>query len=788
MKATELNVFPIANLKDLSTRYRSYRVRGLQRESLDYYKNRNRLVGGLSFQIKAPVEVFERDGEHFLAVPESAPMLPSTKMLVRTSIMLDPLPDIRTLDYANRDPVTDRIAARFINTMLSRPLSNALNLWQPRTGGAFYEKREASAQAGIGRHDGFTVRAMIMEDGGIGVCVDAKSCFIDQKPVNARITRDEFQRRAKGRHAIYHFGHQWFAVNLFEISDLNCGEYRFPHDGRSMSLAEYITEESRKPIPPELANLDPAGAVLMYRNNRSQERAAPAALCYLTHDTEDLKHTHRQTIMAPSDRHAKISEIVKQYLGQVKVSGTPLQLGRRPIEMKRRLFPVPDLEFGQGKRLSARGTAGAVQAQFSDLGRTRQQMLTRHDAGFFVQSPLDRQYLVLPKSVAESWGGQFSKDLGAAVRRFYPHAQYQPEIVVYNDVGVSRNWADQAKAVMQAASDYCRHAGYAAVMIHRMAKNKRAHDQLEAVILREFPRLPASIKASVLHSSAGSEAYGQYTDPRGEPAYRIKEAARGKFTGYLRNTALSKVLLANSKWPFVLADPLHADVTVGIDVKHHTVAYAVVSQAGRSIGFHCETSQQSEKLLASQIAAHLEQILREEFAAHGKSIRSVVIHRDGRAFGEECEGAAKAVEVLRADGVLTSDASLTILEISKSGPSTVRFFEVEREQGKPDRAMNPRVGTHYFSGNDAYLATTGWPFARQGTANPLHVRYVSGGLPFAACLEDVYRLSVLAWSRPEDCSRVPITIKLTDRVLGEDADEYDEDVLRFGPAAERASA
>jgi hypothetical protein len=43
----------------------------------------------------------------------------------------------------------------------------------------------------------------------------------------------------------------------------------------------------------------------------------------------------------------------------------------------------------------------------------------------------------------------------------------------------------------------------------------------------------------------------------------------------------------------------------------------------------------------------------------------------------------------------------------------------------------------------------------------------------------VYALTVLAWTRPEDCTRDPITIKLNDRRLGEDAGDYDGDALSF---------
>lgn len=52
-------------------------------------------------------------------------------------------------------------------------------------------------------------------------------------------------------------------------------------------------------------------------------------------------------------------------------------------------------------------------------------------------------------------------------------------------------------------------------------------------------------------------------------------------------------------------------------------------------------------------------------------------------------------------------------------------------------------------------------------------------MSFEDCLEDIFYLTALAWTKPDDCSRYPITTKINDRRLGEDASEYDEDALRF---------
>ena len=72
---------------------------------------------------------------------------------------------------------------------------------------------------------------------------------------------------------------------------------------------------------------------------------------------------------------------------------------------------------------------------------------------------------------------------------------------------------------------------------------------------------------------------------------------------------------------------------------------------------------------------------------------------------------------------------------------------------------------------------------------PLHVAKVNGAMSIEECLEDVYYLSALAWTRPEDCTRYPVTIKLNDRFLTEEAGNYNQDLLeQYDPEEEEAIA
>ena len=199
----------------------------------------------------------------------------------------------------------------------------------------------------------------------------------------------------------------------------------------------------------------------------------------------------------------------------------------------------------------------------------------------------------------------------------------------------------------------------------------------------------------------------------------------------------------------------------------------------RSTSF-CQLSRQKEKLLKEQVFTHLAQIVRDEYTRLGRPVKSIVIHRDGRCWQSEIDGATAAVQKLKKEGCITRDGTLSILEIAKSAPVRLRVFEVQRTPGEKAFVQNPQVGLYTIvNGTEGFLCSTGRAFPRKGTVQPLHVRCVVEGIPFIQALEDVYALTTLAWTRPEDCSRYPITIKLTDRWLSEEASEFDEEALIY---------
>ena len=102
---------------------------------------------------------------------------------------------------------------------------------------------------------------------------------VSLKPLPVHLTQNEFSR-LKGMHVIYHYGYQWYDIQLTGLSDLNASTYLIPRDRKTMPLLEYAVQECNKPIPLELAQIQHDAAVVLYMNNRQETRGALAPLCY----------------------------------------------------------------------------------------------------------------------------------------------------------------------------------------------------------------------------------------------------------------------------------------------------------------------------------------------------------------------------------------------------------------------------------------------------------------------------------------------------------------------------
>ena len=777
--STETNCFRISGLEALRINYRLFQIVGLRRDGMDYYGNIQKIIRQLSFQMKAPVTTYERGSETFVLVPQGYGDPPNQIMLVGSVATLRETNEMLDLSFDSNSFELDPIRMRFLQFSIQDPLFRDTKLWQPGAGKPFFFKRPDKALGDLELFEGFTLRAVPHPEGGFGVTVDLRRKLVARSPLSSSITREEINK-LKGRSCVYKMGDNWYEISLSGLSDLKVGDPSIPLEGKAVSLADYLHTKSTKPVPSSIAMLSPDGAAIYYRTNGPGQLSAPAVLCHLVEDTHGAAGARNQpqTIIDPSDRHRQINRVVRMFLGSLKIGRVEAKVAEHAGCAKGKPLPVPTLLFGNNKKLALRSGGNDADA-LREYGRQRLRLLDDSCAGFFEQSPLARQHLVIPKSIYNSCGPRFLLDLQAQMKSLYPSGgAYDPEVIVYDDLNGSRNFVGQSRAIRAAMEAANVRPGFALVMVHRGERLARSADQLAAWTVKEF-NLRFQITAAVIHTDVVKRGYvAQRRD--GGNQYTIKDAEQRRVRGYIRNVAINKILLTNGKWPFVLDTKLYADVVIGIDVKNSTAAFTLIAGGGRIIRFSTSPSRQKEQLLKNQVTQYVADLIRKERMNFEGAPAEIVIHRDGRAWPSEIEGVREACRQLAQEGVVANDWHLTVLEISKSAPAPMRMFNV-RSASSGTVVENPVVGSWInVDRNEGFVCTTGSPFAIPGTANPLHIKRVDGAMPMEECLGDVFDLSCLTWGRPEGVMRVPISIKLCDRSLYEEAEEVNEDEVEFG--------
>lgn len=185
----------------------------------------------------------------------------------------------------------------------------------------FFEKIPHQEFGSISLFWGFSVRPVFTESGGIGLCVDVQHKFISRNPLPTYLTEQTFQSY-KAKHCIYHYGHQWYEIQLSELSDLNATEAMIPDSNNLISLLDFIVKHSRKPIPEDLASVSQEAAVVHYFNNQNADRMAITSLCHLVYDNTDpaIQRHHQHTILAPDIRRSVIHQLVKNILQRLDLA------------------------------------------------------------------------------------------------------------------------------------------------------------------------------------------------------------------------------------------------------------------------------------------------------------------------------------------------------------------------------------------------------------------------------------------------------------------------------------
>lgn len=787
MTQIETNIYTIENLESLNCKYHIYHVRGLSPDSEDFYKNTQFLADKLGRITKSPCVVFRTEEGAFIAQLEGYADLPDTFDLVGVTVKIEKEPKLKELNFNSLDSRTSIMAKKFLQFAINGHLYDYPSLWLPRAGATFYHKAPDKnfRSDKVDLYRGFALRVVTLKNGKIGICVDTKSKYIDKYPLPTHITRDEFREKYKGARCLYQYGTHWYEIRLEALNDLTVDEVRHP-DG--CSLFDDVHSKAGKVKLPNLIALPKNCSVLVYYTSKGEQRNVPSGLCKLTYGTEhpDVRVYHQRTIKAPSAKRQEIRFVVDRYLRDLSFGHSKVVLSQNPLVLDAKKFNIPDLEFGNSKVLSVQGSANSITSSLDDFGRRKKDLLYSNEAGLFVKKPFDRQYLILPQSIYESSGRKFLEDIKRELQQLNPSGNgppYSPIVIPYSD-SVQKSVHNLGREIINAADRNNLEAGFGIVMIPELpSRVLRKEDELANLVMRELRK--RGVYVTVIHTKTLEESYEHRTSDSGSEELSLvsDHKQRGVYKGYVKNVVLNKILLLNHYWPFVLKNPLNADLTIGIDVKNNMAGFTLIYKSGAEIRFFSSISDQKEQLSRAHIRSKIEEILREEREIlRKKDTENITIHRQGKLFPLEKEGILDALKTVAEENIISKDYQCTFVDVRKTSGVSLRLFEIVSRLGAQQKIIrNPVVGTYVIlSDNDGFVCNTGYPFRRKGTARPLHIIKIDGEMPLESIIQDIFYLSNLTWTKIDDCARDPLTIKMTDIRLREIAGEYDKDALKFG--------
>ena len=764
-----LNLFPISGVSDLETEYRVIRILGLHDSPEDpdlIHENAGSIARQVASRLRCPTALLRNSGDYQLAVPANRKCEPFELQVRPDVVRLEPHDRVHRLRFGALTPEQVPVAQQLLTAELRAPLRQDQRLWSSY--GSYFSKRPKNIRddkRDIDIFTGFGFRVVRFQ-GAFFISLDLTSKFVEtQWMIDAY---DEAAlHRLRMRHALYLYGQRWYPIQFLGLTGQTIEEQGFvPDDGGVTRYVYEWTQKACKENPPHwVQRLDPSSPAIRYRYPGGTKAFVGAlALCRLLLRTDDPERRRYQqrTALPPDERARKSVQVIEHFFRRACFMDQPIAVEPAAHMQRVQRFKLPPLEFGQGKVLSVGGTEGVP---FKEYGRARLDHLLDPEGGIAISSPLDLQYVVMPKGLGRKVADDFVARLNKAVQALL-QTPYRPRRVIYDDNG-ARTLKQQVDAVMKGLDDADVRGGHGVLVLPDHARHD-LHNFLKRELMDRLQVQCAD--ASRLRSFYIDQVSG------GTSRFGVIPRFEGKFQSYLRNLALG-LLIVNRQWPWVLARGTRYDAYIGLDVLKPMAAMSFFYRGGRRCVLRAAEAKGAEKLTSRQVNGMVLEGLRADLNQVEVPPRSIILRRDGRAFHSERQGFLNAINRLKREGLIPKDTLVGVVEVAKRTSIGLRLF-AQSPQGTQIQA--PSVGTWTaLNSTEGIVATTGYPFRFPGTPQPLHVRIVEGNLDIQSVLYDTFAMTQLAWAAPEASMRLPIDLKLIDDYLRSLAGAADDEAAVY---------
>lgn len=522
-------------------------------------------------------------------------------------------------------------------------------------------------------------------------------------------------------------------------------------------------------------NINPDDPAVFAKDREDDPKSLPVPSSRLfpifTTEYEGLQRCTVRPQMTPDERFSEIQTFLG-YLNGIRYGTTPITVRNEILITERTVFTPPKLEFGNGdilKPFQNRWQFPVWNERFdSEIARWGSKKLAAlYQNGPYHNEPLPGIVLLYPQSMERSIRETFLNELRREIKlqtgqdmQILQQRQYQ----IGREERVGSSLLKIATEI-QSTIPRC-----LAIVVLWDKLHKSIHGILKETIRQTFSQCVWERRVRNICNQ---------TNP---------QRARSQ----LRNLALGVITEAGVK-PWVLAEPLHHDLHIGIDLLYGRVGYHFLyGRGGRIIktdsGEAIDRGRMHEAIKKPELQSRLVQSIRS-IVEQGHDIKSIIIHRDGRWWPSESAGLKEALRMLKSEGILPQDVRCAAVEIRKNHIPVRLFTSLN---GAEQYFRNPLPGTYFvIDSNRVLLATTGrpgaWDYLGGRTASTLllEVMDVIGDIDIEEIAEDAYRLTHLNWNAPDIDISLPVTIRWTDEDLREtfylppQGEEDDEEPVEY---------
>jgi len=780
------NSFRIKTPNGLSFPYKLFQIENLPKALEDYDKALGILRTQVASDVRDSVVLTEYEGKDCLAVPLPAT---SVKNVYHCAPHCIELVDVRKeFVVSTGDKTTSALVLiqEFLTAAIKRTLnSKKLSLWSG-TGKTFFEKTPSNhneAGRDIDVYRGFMFDVIIVGPGEFAITLDVLHKYVSKHSLRELILNGHKLNPSPNKpiHCLYEMCQDWFAIDVTAILNTTVSQQRFTKADREHDVFSYTLAHALPQVRREYEQrLRPDDQVVLYRypykKGLSLHAAASLARPRYRNEDEAVSQFHRRSILAPDVRLRASQNQIGRFFRNISVGGLSLEVDTNPMIVEPIIFPVPNIRYGNGHVIRVRRSNQDSGKPLESLGRERLNAALQY--GVIDQStPLRETYLLVPSSLIPKTDilDGFRNEVSRIMKQM-TNQEARLKVVSYSVKG-SQTLRDQFDAIRSAISDQGLTAGAMLVVLPTEA-HKHLHHQIKREYYKNF--MIQCVAEEKLMSF-----FDKSLNQHGTQVFKLSSKSNWKFNSYIRNVAFG-LLQVHQRWLSQLETPLHHDAHIGVDVLNGFVGITFIYQGGRHCYFCAEPMPTSQRGFHEKVESKLiENTILTQMRTHIRdlklTIRSVLLHRDGKSFSSENRAFEKSIKKLIAEALL-QEVRYGVVEIHKGSAAKVRLYV------QPDGAsnyFNPRIGASWClgkDGNDAVVCTTGYPFTKwennkggfEGTADPLHVRLVFGNLKILEVAQDIFSLSVLCWSSPDKSNRLHLPIKLADDFLEPIAARIDE--------------